>query len=73
MTKKNKIVYIIILLVGVVILNFLSNSLYKRFDLTKDDRYTLSNTSKDIIHRIENPLIIDIFLQALFNKDVDKK
>lgn len=64
MMKKNKIVYIIILLVGVIAVNVLSQSFYKRFDLTKDNRYTLSNTTKDIINRIETPLIIDVFLQG---------
>ena len=49
---------------GVFAVNVLSQSLYKRFDLTKDNRYTLSTTSKDIINRIETPLIIDVFLQG---------
>ena len=64
MMKNNKIVYIIILLVGVFAINILSHSFYKRFDLTKDNRYTLSNISKNIINRIETPLVIDVFLQG---------
>lgn len=64
--KKNnsKITYIVTVLIGVIIFNVIGNLIYKRFDLTSDKRYTLSETSKEIIATIDTPLIIDIFLEG---------
>lgn len=62
--NKENIKYLSFVIIGLVILNLLSNSIYKRFDLTKDKRYTLSTTTKDIIKSAETPLIIDIFLEG---------
>ena len=53
-------------LLGLIIINFLASKVYHRFDLTKDKRYTLSNTSKDLIKDIDAPLIIDMFLEGDF-------
>ncbi|WP_147678538.1 gliding motility-associated ABC transporter substrate-binding protein GldG [Algibacter pacificus] len=49
---------------GLFILNIALNNTHKRFDLTKDSRYTLSTASLDIIKHVETPLIIDIFLDG---------
>lgn len=48
----------------VVVLNIIGNFIYKRFDLTKDSRYTLSETTKNIVDLADTPLIIDIFLEG---------
>ncbi|MGC6432502.1 MAG: gliding motility-associated ABC transporter substrate-binding protein GldG [Jejuia sp.] len=53
-----------LLLVGLVAINIASNYVYKRFDLTKDQRYTLSDTAKTIAEKAESPLIIDVFLKG---------
>jgi len=53
-------------LLGLIIINFLASKVYHRFDLTKDKRYTLSDTSKDLIKDIDAPLIIDMFLEGDF-------
>ncbi|MCC1484570.1 gliding motility-associated ABC transporter substrate-binding protein GldG [Winogradskyella immobilis] len=62
--NKTNIKHIVFALIGLVILNLISNTIYKRFDLTKDQRYTLSITTKDIINSVEAPLIIDVFLEG---------
>jgi gliding-associated putative ABC transporter substrate-binding component GldG len=65
MLKNNtKIKSIGITLISLVILNFLGSYVYKRFDLTKDKRYTISETTKNIIESLETPLVIDIFLEG---------
>ncbi len=51
-------------LIGLVLLNLIESYFYKRFDLTKDKRYTLSETSIDIVNKIDKPLIIDMFLEG---------
>lgn len=63
-TIKKNITYILAVLVGVIAFNSIGNYVYKRFDLTKDNRYTLSETTKEIIESADSPLIIDIFLEG---------
>ena len=55
-----------ILLLILVVVNFVSYLFYERFDLTADDRYTLSSAAKEIIQKAENPVIIDVFLEGDF-------
>ncbi len=55
---------ILISVVGLLALNILSNSIYKRFDLTQDQRYTLSQPSIDIIKNVDSPIIIDVYLEG---------
>jgi gliding-associated putative ABC transporter substrate-binding component GldG len=54
------------LLVGLVLINFLGNQYYKRFDLTHDKRYTLKETSKNIVNAIKFPLVVKVYLQGEF-------
>ncbi|WP_179337791.1 gliding motility-associated ABC transporter substrate-binding protein GldG [Winogradskyella ludwigii] len=65
--KKNKsILYIVAIVVGLIIVNAISSSIYQRFDLTKDHRYTLSEASKSLVSNLDSPLIIDVFLEGDF-------
>ena len=62
MRMSSKIKNITIIILGIILLNVASQYIYKRFDLTKDGRYTLSEATKAIIKSNETPLIIDVFL-----------
>lgn len=62
MSKNLK--YISLIIIAVIALNFISSKLYKRFDLTTDKRYTLSESAINIIKDIESPVVIDIFLDG---------
>lgn len=65
--KTNKsILYIIAIIAGLIIVNVVSSAVYHRFDLTKDQRYTLSDVSKNLISDLDSPLIIDVFLEGDF-------
>ena len=46
--------------------------LYKRFDLTADKRYTLSQTSLNIVADVKEPLYIDVFLEGNFPGEFKK-
>lgn len=66
---KNKIqnrIGIILLLIGVVIL---SEFVYKRFDMTADKRYTLTDTTKNILSKIDKPLKINVLLDGQLSGD----
>lgn len=58
--------HIIKLLVGLILLNFLGNKVYQRFDLTHDHRYTLTETTEDIITATKSPINIKVYLQGDF-------
>jgi ABC-2 type transport system permease protein len=61
--KKNS-KHIIFLLIVIILINFISSLTFKRFDLTYDKRYTLSETSLKIIDKSNAPVVIDIFLKG---------
>ena len=63
--KKN-IVSITTLIGGLILLNILGNYFYKRFDLTQDKRFTLSEEAKQIVDQVDSPLIVDVFLKGNF-------
>lgn len=70
--QKNSLKELGFLAIGLFILNFASYYIYKRFDVTQDKRYTLSETTKKIIEGIDSPLIIDVFLEGNFPADFKK-
>ena len=47
--NKKNIQILVFTIIGVIALNWLGQFVYKRFDLTQDNRYTLSDAAKDII------------------------
>ena len=51
-------------ILGIIIINIVGSYFYKRFDLTEDQRYTLSNAAKKTIANIDSPIFIDIFLEG---------
>ncbi|GAL73009.1 DUF7088 domain-containing protein [Jejuia pallidilutea] len=58
------IIKIAIVFSVILVLNTISNYAYKRFDVTKDQRYTLSNSAKEIATKANSPLIVDVFLKG---------
>ena len=65
--KKLKIVLVTILFL--IVINILSNFFFYRLDLTQDKRYTLSDTSLNIIKKAQEPLYVDVFLSGNFPAD----
>ena len=49
-----------------ILLNVLTQGYYKRFDLTSDKRYTLSEATLDLVNSASEPIIIDVFLEGDF-------
>jgi gliding-associated putative ABC transporter substrate-binding component GldG len=54
------------LLFGLLLINFLSNQYYQRFDLTHDKRYTLQEATKSTVNSIQFPLLVKVYLQGEF-------
>lgn len=57
-------VKILLVLVGLIILNVVSSSIFTRFDLTQDKRYTLSEAAKNTVTKVQSPLRVTIFLKG---------
>ena len=62
MEFKKPIIKVIIALVTTLAINYLANTVYSRFDITKDKRYTLSEATKKVISATEDYLYIDVYL-----------
>lgn len=63
-SKKNNIKSLLFLIATLLVLNTISGYFFYRFDLTKDKRYTLSNTTLNIVNQVQNPLSVKIYLQG---------
>lgn len=64
---KQKLLFTTLLVVGIVlVVNFLSNELHVRLDLTDDQQYTLSKATLDILDNLEEPVTV----KAYFSKDL---
>ena len=73
MKKANNNFKKIALTIGfIVILNLASHFVFHRFDLTADKRYTLSQTSLNIVAAVKEPLYIDVFLKGDFPGEFKK-
>jgi len=62
--KKYKQIPMIV--IGLVILNLISSSFYERFDLTSDGRYTISEVTNTILDKIDEPVIVKVYLEGDF-------
>lgn len=64
--NKSNAIKIAFLLIGLMALNWIGTKVYKRFDLTQDQRYTLSQSALNIVKDVKSPLIVDVFLEGNF-------
>lgn len=63
---RSEIKLLLISSVSIVLFNILSQFFFKRFDLTQDKRYTLSETTLNIIKNVDSPLYVDVYLEGNF-------
>ena len=57
--QKKRIFYLIL---GFLLLNIIASQFFYRLDFTKDQRYSLSETSIKLVSEIKKPITIEIFL-----------
>ena len=70
--KKSNLKVLLTTIALLVVINFAGNFFFKRFDLTSDKRYTLSQTSLNIIKEVKEPLYVDVFLEGNFPGEFKK-
>ncbi|WP_313791343.1 gliding motility-associated ABC transporter substrate-binding protein GldG [Lacinutrix neustonica] len=61
---NKSIKHIAILVIGLILINPAAQKIYKRFDLTSDQRYTLNEASLNVVKHVESPIVIDVFLEG---------
>lgn len=63
---KKSVKYLLMLILGLILVNLLASEFHQRFDLTRDQRYTLSPAAKAILDEVRSPIVIDVFLKGSF-------
>lgn len=63
---RNNIKNLAVIIFAILAINVFSNYFFKRFDLTSDKRYTLSETTLTLLKNVKEPITIDIFLDGDF-------
>lgn len=61
-----------VLILGLVIVNVLAASFHQRFDLTEDQRYSVTPTTKQLVKNLDGILNIDVFLKGDFPSEFRK-
>lgn len=64
--KKSQITTFIVTLVIIVVVNVIGSFVFTRFDLTSEKRYTLSNTTKDILGNLNDYVYFKVYLEGDF-------
>lgn len=72
MKNNSNIKKLAITIAVLLVLNVVGNYFFKRFDLTEDKRFTLSQTSLNILKQVKEPLYVDVFLQGNFPGELKK-
>ncbi|MFO0322502.1 MAG: gliding motility-associated ABC transporter substrate-binding protein GldG [Bacteroidota bacterium] len=65
--KQKDLLTLLSLFSILLLLNFVGSFLFKRFDLTSEKRYTLSESTKKLIKSLNDVLYLKIYLQGDFN------
>lgn len=64
--KKSQIIAFIITIAIIVLVNIIGDFIYTRFDLTSEKRYTLSDTSKEVLKNLDDYVYFKIYLEGEF-------
>lgn len=72
MKKQKNVKSFLGIAIGLIVLNIVGNYFFHRFDLTSDKRYTLSETTKTILNKIDEPVFIEVYLEGSFPAEIRK-
>jgi len=70
--RKSNLQALLLTILLLLFLNPIGAHFFRRFDLTKDKRYTLSQTSLDITKAAGQPLFVDVYLDGEFPGEFKK-
>ncbi len=64
--KKKDISFLILAIVIILLVNIITGFTFKRFDLTSDNRYSLSPATKNILKNLDDLIYIKVYLEGDF-------
>jgi gliding-associated putative ABC transporter substrate-binding component GldG len=70
--KKSLLPYILIVAGILILLNILASRFFFRIDFTEDNRYTLSNATKNILSGLNDPVTITAYFSEGLPPNIDK-
>ena len=59
--RQNHFLQLLLVIVGIVIINLVSNIYYDRYDLTSEKRYTLSEATKEVLTELDDIVFFRVF------------
>lgn len=62
--RQQSFIELLFLVVVIVIVNLLSSQYYTKFDLTKEKRFTLSQTSKELAYKVNDRMYFKVYLEG---------
>jgi ABC-2 type transport system permease protein len=62
--KKQQLVNLSFLIGSLILINFFSNIVFMRLDLTADKRYTLSSATYDVLEQVDDIIHIRVYLDG---------
>lgn len=67
-TRKRRDILVVLMVAAILLLlNFVCSFLFKRFDLTTEKRYTLSESTRKMLGKLDDVVYIKVYLQGDFN------
>jgi len=66
MTGKKNVFWWIFLVIALDVVNMIASQVHSRFDLTQEKRYSLTNTTKNLIRQLKSDLVVNVFLKGDF-------
>jgi len=64
--KSNAILSLLIFIAVVIGINLLGNTFFQRFDLTKEKRFTLTKSTKNVLKNLDDIVFVQVFLEGEF-------
>lgn len=62
--KSQSIIELVLIITVIVVLNILASQYYKKFDLTEEKRFTLSETSGQLAKKVEDRMFFKVYLEG---------
>ncbi len=62
--RQQSLIELTLLVIVIVIANILSSQYYKKFDLTKEKRFTLSSTTEALVKRVDDRMFFRVYLEG---------
>jgi len=70
--KRLNPIWWIVLIVALGAVNFIASKLHSRFDLTREKRYSLTKTTKDLVRQLNNEIVVNTYLKGDFPTEFRK-